>query len=59
MCGIVGFIGHEDSHSFKELLLEAVLHLSHRGPNDSGFFWLIWKNQSPGKRSKEGYCQIF
>jgi asparagine synthetase B (glutamine-hydrolysing) len=38
MCGIVGFISQENFNSFKELLPEAALHLSHRGPDDSGFF---------------------
>jgi asparagine synthase (glutamine-hydrolysing) len=38
MCGFVGFKSNRDFQSLKEDLPDAVASLTHRGPDDSGFF---------------------
>jgi asparagine synthase (glutamine-hydrolysing) len=39
MCGIVGFSSSKEFQSLKEFLPQAVSSLTHRGPDDSGFFF--------------------
>ncbi|GIV88346.1 MAG: hypothetical protein KatS3mg087_2134 [Patescibacteria group bacterium] len=40
MCGIAGYVVHENSGNSNETLIKMTHGLTNRGPDDKGYFWL-------------------